>query len=409
MLSAQVFDVYQKPSFDESIQRVETRTYYPFVNSFNNNDNIEIIVQQSDVWMGIYNAALYIVGKIEKTSGEGTATLVNNAGAFLFESISYELNGKELDAIRDPGIASTLRGYLCYSMDDSRHLSISGWNYPSSTIVNSRDGTFSLRIPLAHFLNIFNDYKHGVCGKHTIRLVRARNDANCMLIQEAAGKAAGSTKYKLSINTIELKVPHITPSDHIKLDLLKAIKTDAPMLIPFRKWALHELPSLKEGATEEVWSVKTCATVESPRYVIVAFQTNRRDIFTTDPTYFDNVDITNLALHLNTEYYPHERMKLDFANNHFIEAFHNYTDFYPSYTTTPQKPTLLDYAAFKNHAIFVIDCSKRNEAMKSPTTDIKLHMESKTGFPANTRAYCLIIQDRIIEYYPLSEDIKIIQ
>jgi hypothetical protein len=408
MLSAQVFNVYQKPSFDESIQRVETRTYYPFVKSFNNNDNIEITIQQSDVWLGIYDAALYIDGKVEKTAGTGTVSLVNNAGAFLFDTISYELNGKELDSIRDPGVASTLRGYLCYSKDDSRHLSISGWNYPSPAILNSADGTFSLRIPLAHFLNIFNDYRHVVCGKHIIRLVRARSDANCMVIEEATGADPGTTKYKLTIDTIELKVTHITPSDDVRLDLLKAIKSDVPMLMPFRKWSLHELPALKEGATEEVWSVKTCATSEAPRYVIVAFQTARKDDVTKDPTLFDNINITNITLDLNSDRYPYERMRLDFPNNHFNEAFNNYVDFYPSYMNSTLKPSLLDYPAFKNRTLFVIDCSKRSEQMKSPTADIKLRIESKTGFPANTRAYCLLIQDRLIEYYPLSEDIKIV-
>jgi hypothetical protein len=50
-----VFNIFQKPQFDETIQKIESRSYYPYVKSFNNNDAIEITINQSDSWQLMYD------------------------------------------------------------------------------------------------------------------------------------------------------------------------------------------------------------------------------------------------------------------------------------------------------------------------------------------------------------------
>ncbi|KAG5865290.1 hypothetical protein JTB14_036908 [Gonioctena quinquepunctata] len=59
-----VFDMYRRPKFDESIQRLETRTHYPYVKSFGNNDIIEIPIQQSEAWLLMYDAVITIKGTL---------------------------------------------------------------------------------------------------------------------------------------------------------------------------------------------------------------------------------------------------------------------------------------------------------------------------------------------------------
>ena len=49
-----------------------------------------------------------------------------------------------------------------------------------------------------------------------------------------------------------------------------------PIIIPFRKWELYELPSLRPS-NREIWSTKTLTNLEKPRFVIVAFQVNRKN------------------------------------------------------------------------------------------------------------------------------------
>ncbi|CAG9762620.1 unnamed protein product [Ceutorhynchus assimilis] len=257
MLSNRVLDLYKTPLSDDSISRIDSHTSLPYIKSFENNDIIEISINRNDAWVLIHDAALSIRGKLKKTAGAGNVKFVNNAGAFFFDSITYLLNGIEMEHVKDPGITSLIRGYLCYTEEDSNHLNVAGWNYPDVPATYT-DGAFFMRIPLYHLLGIFTDYKMAISGKHTIRLVRARNDANCMLITGA------DTKAELVIEKIDLKVKHIIPNDCLKIQLLQSVKTDRPILIPFRKWELHELPALNVGSTKEMWSVKTTTSVDCP-------------------------------------------------------------------------------------------------------------------------------------------------
>ncbi|KAJ8977832.1 hypothetical protein NQ317_011916 [Molorchus minor] len=204
--------LFQDPNFDESIVREEVRTYYPFVKSFGNNDEVEIAIYQQDSILLMSEAAIIIEGTLKKNAtGTGTIEFTNNAGAFLFDSISYELNGKEVDKVRDPGTVSLLKGYLCYEKEDSS-LSIGGWNYPEGHLVtyDPTKSTFYLRIPLWHLLGFFHDYKKIIFGKQILRLIRSRTDNNCFKVSK------DDTNGELTITNIELKVKHVFLNDVIK-------------------------------------------------------------------------------------------------------------------------------------------------------------------------------------------------
>ncbi|CAG9818968.1 unnamed protein product [Phaedon cochleariae] len=176
---------------------------------------------------------------------------------------------------------------------------------------------------------------------------------------------------KITIESINLKVPHLTPNDDIKLQLLTRIKADESMMIPFRRWELHELPALTQGSTIEIWSVKTCSALDSPRYVIVFFQTKKADNLHEDVTLFDNANIKSIRLALNSDYYPQERMLLDFSRDQYADAHFNYTEFNKSYHNCQEKRSLVNFAEFKSRPMFVIDCSRRYLGLKSSTVDIK--------------------------------------
>ncbi|CAG9818863.1 unnamed protein product [Phaedon cochleariae] len=165
---------------------------------------------------------------------------------------------------------------------------------------------------------------------------------------------------KITIESINLKVPHLTPNDDIKLQLLTRIKADESMMIPFRRFELHELPALTQGSTIEIWSVKTCSALDSPRYVIVFFQTKKADNLHEDVTLFDNANIKSIRLALNSDYYPQERMLLDFSRDQYADAYFNYTEFNKSYHNCQEKRSLVNFAEFKSRPMFVIDCSRRH-------------------------------------------------
>lgn len=64
---------------------------------------------------------LILKGSLNKT-GNGTVNMVNNAGAFLFDSVKFELYGQIMEYVRDPGRISTTREYLRYDLNSSKDL-----------------------------------------------------------------------------------------------------------------------------------------------------------------------------------------------------------------------------------------------------------------------------------------------
>ncbi|KAJ8909769.1 hypothetical protein NQ315_007966 [Exocentrus adspersus] len=269
-----MFNVFRKVKFDDSIEKIEWRTYYPYTRSFRNNDVIEIVINQSTLFDATYDSQLLVSGKIIKT-GDGDVSFVNNAAAFMFPSVKYVLGGgsKEMELVQDTGIVSTVRGYLCYTPEDSNHLAISGWNFPNSPKLNP-DGTFSFLIPLKHFFNIFNDYRTVICGMQTFTFTRANNDANCFLVKEKT--PTGNTTVKVDIENVELKIKRIYPESGIKERLLECVAANNSIIISYRQWDV-QVKSLAAGAISDAWAVKTTSHVESPRYVIVCFQVEKLD------------------------------------------------------------------------------------------------------------------------------------
>lgn len=113
----------------------------------------------------------------------------------------------------------------------------------------------------------------------------------------------GTKTASLTIDRIEWHVPHVVVNDEIRLKLLKTLNGNKSIYLPFRRWELFELLSLRKTKTD-IWPVKTSTNLEKPRYVIVAFQTNRKDNLNADASKFDHSSITNLKLHLNADSFP---------------------------------------------------------------------------------------------------------
>jgi hypothetical protein len=65
MLESDILDFDSNYTIDSKICKVEYHSYIPYTNSFKNNDEIRIGVQQTDVYPYLHESFLYIEGKIE--------------------------------------------------------------------------------------------------------------------------------------------------------------------------------------------------------------------------------------------------------------------------------------------------------------------------------------------------------
>lgn len=83
-----------------------------------------------------------------------------------------------------------------------------------------------------------------------------------------------------------------------------------------------------------------------------------------------------------------------------------YSKFQESYYKNNSQP-LLTPAQFKEIApIALIDCSHQMDEIKIGPVDLKIEFKCKSNIQPNTSAYCLILHDRIVEYNPLTNNVK---
>lgn len=108
--TANIIDIGEQVAFDDSIESIEVHPYNPYNDSFKNNDVINICINRQDLMVLPSQSQLLVEGTINKE-----CTFVNNGIAYLFQDIRYELNGVEIDRLKNCGITSTMKGLVSYS------------------------------------------------------------------------------------------------------------------------------------------------------------------------------------------------------------------------------------------------------------------------------------------------------
>lgn len=398
-----MLQITELPQFDNAIESYEIHTYNPYNNSFKENDEIRIPIHQQDIYILPSASSIFIEGHAEVVKKDATGKetffnvdFTNNPFMFLFQDLRYEMNGVEIDRIKNSGITTTIKSYVSMNEGESKMAALWGWDIKGF----KNKSYFSVVIPLNKILGFAEDYnKIIINSKHELILNRSNNNLNSALIPDTA------TNVNVKIERIQWRMPHVKVSDRERLLLLKHLEKDKSIQIPFRNWDLYEYPLLPK-TTKHSWSVKTSSQLEKPRYVILGFQTNRKNSKTKDCSMFDHCNVTNVKLFLNSHYYPYDSLNLNFNENKHGILYEMYTKFRQSYYNLPADP-LLDMNDFKEKApLFVIDCSRQNESLKTGPVDVRLEIECSHDIPDHTSAFCLIINDRLVEYKPLSHIVR---
>lgn len=391
-----MFAIESAAEYENTVTSYEYHTYKPYAScTYKNNDEIRIAVSQQDIITAPFESTLHITGKIagKKTGGvDANISLVNNAVAHLFDDIRFEIGGIEVDHTKNPGVASTIKGLISVRDVEMGSLKNACWLGAGKTLDKVKEFTFS--VPLRMLLGFAEDYKKVLVNvKQELILLRAATDLDAITSVDA-------TSCTIDITSLYWRLPHVTVVDTFRLKLLRMVEKDTPVQIPFRSWELHEYPSLPQ-TTRQSWTVKTTSQTEKPRYVVLAFQTDKKNNPTKDMSSFDSCNLTNVKLYLNSQYYPYDNMHGDMTL--FYEMFSRFQKAYYGRDTYPS----VDLDTFKDQTpLYVIDCSKQNDTIKSGPVDVRLEFEAKSNFPEKTTAYCLILHDSHLVYTLLTGSVK---
>ena len=148
--------------------------------------------------------------------------------------------------------------------------------------------------------------------KHSLTLVRKTDD-------DAIFRGATAGAGKVSLDKISWYMPHVIPADAEKFSIYKTIESKVKLPVAYRIRQCNML-SVSES-TSFTWRLIVKTAPEKPRFIIVAFQTNKDGNQTKNPSIFDHVNLKNAYVTLNSDRYPAVDYNLSFSNQKFSRVY----------------------------------------------------------------------------------------
>ena len=160
--------------------------------------------------------------------------------------------------------------------------------------------------------------------KHNLTLTRnTDNDAIFRTANDAAGNPFADGKVILS--KISWFMPHVTPADKDKMELYKIIERKEKIPVGYRMIQCDS--ASVPQATSFSWRLSVKSSPEVPRFIIVGFQTNKSGRQLQNPSLFDNVNVSNIYVMLNSVRYPTTDYNIAFTNQKFSRAYGDAAEF----------------------------------------------------------------------------------
>ena len=313
-----IFRITEPILKDDSIDRYENIAYEPVARTNLNasGQDIRLTIETQDIFTHPSESYLIIEGRLIKADnnsyGRDDPVSITNIGMmYLFKRIRYDLSGQKIETLVHPGQATTMLGLLKYPDDFSKSKGLNqlwykdttvnaedantGWEIRRYQIIRNSDprGTVSFKIPLKHIFGFCENYDKVVYGlKHNLTLTRNDdNDAIFRAANDAAGNAVANGKIILS--KISWFMPHVTPADKDKMELYKIIEGKEKLPVGYRMIQCDSA-TIPE-ATSFSWRLSVKSSPEVPRFIIVGFQTDKSSNQFTNPSIFNNVNVSNLC------------------------------------------------------------------------------------------------------------------
>ncbi|KAB0805187.1 hypothetical protein PPYR_02157 [Photinus pyralis] len=391
-------NLFSSVKYEDMIVECDRRTYHPYsTNAYGNSDEINLVIQKADLITATYDSVIYLEGTL--TSSEAKQfELTNNAPLFLFDEIRFTLGDQVIEIVRLPGINSAIKGFCSYTTDQSNCLSQAGWSPRNKPLqlLNANKTAFCASIPLKHVLGFAEGYKKPLVNiRQELTLIRSKTDEDCY---------KSEAEVKISLSKVTWKVPYVIPNDSMKLSIYSRIDKNVPIQVAFHARDLYAYPALP-STRSLVWPVKSSTGFQRPQWLLVAFQTKKRNQKGENASQFDHLGVENIKANINNRRYPYEQQNLSFADNKYIDAYEEYLNFRTQYYDS-ESSSLLSYEEFKKQPIFVINCTRHNESIHNVVIDLKLEVETSEAFAADTSAYCIILHDVLIEYEPFTNIVR---
>ena len=140
------------------------------------------------------------------------------------------------------------------------------------------------------------------------------------------------------------------------------------------------------------------------------FQTDKDGDQTKNPSTFDHVNLKNAFVTLNSDRYPAFDYKLSFSNQKFSMVYGDAALFGVKLVDMDVLITQAPSDSKTLFPLFTFDASKQKEKLKSSVVDIqiKTNFTENINYPANSRAFALVISDKTLSFQSDGNKISVV-
>ena len=328
------------------------------------NININIILNREENHLNLRDSYLEIEFVVSNDAGgvfakDANIRLVNYGMMALFSSIKLETSGGRTIEYIDHGHPNLLMYKILTSTGDE---------YESGFVRNqgNRDsqlkgdhiaaqrGHMYMMIKMSDLFGFVNDLEK-IIYVLGFKLILKRNNNDRALFRVNANPGAVANDSNIEIRDISWCVPSIDPSKDNRIIVQKVLNKKNN--VDFSYYERKTFYKNVANATNFLFDLGMESGMERPQYIIVGFENNNVNEQTHDASTFDVMNDTECYCKIGSEFYPEDRMNINYLTNNYNEAFEEIVSFNKADNGLPHniKP-YINHRTFKsNYRIFVFN------------------------------------------------------
>ena len=414
-MSLEDFQLIDNEPIDNSIiKRDYTKVYHnQGANLNDSNQNVDFIFGENNNYHQIGNAYLELDITVRNTAGNFTNAsairLVNNGFAFCFkEATLATTGGMEIEVNKYVGPVSTIMrmitskdGDLSSYFDKNGESVIDNDNPLKKILINNHavevnKGKIKGQLALEHIFGFCRTFKK-ITKNLGFHLTFKMNDLQDIIFTTIADDI------NVTINSLYLYVPQLIPSTSTQLMFNEAIMNN--YTITFDSWYTERKIS-NDGRELQV-DIASAQGINSPKYLISAFQTNARTTpnKASNPAIFDDNNVTKYFVEIDGVRYPKDGVLNNFEENSYLDQYRDLKLFYKEYLGEVLLQPYISYSDMKYlYPIQITDL--RYQVDHITPKKIQLFEEFSED-PAYERIFIILVRHRQIEM--ISDGNKIIE
>ena len=285
--------------------------------------------------------------------------LVNYGMMALFSSIKLETSGGRTIEYIDHCHPNLLMYKLLTSIDDEyKFCFVRNQGNRDSQLkgdhIAAQRGHMYMMIKMSDLFDFINDLEKIIYGLG-FKLILKRNNNDRALFRVNANPGAVANDGNIDIRDISWCVLIIDPSNYNRIIVQKGLskKNNVDFSYYERKTFYKNVPN----ATNFLFDLGMESGKERPQYIIVGFENNNVNEQTHYASKFDIMNVTECFCKIGSEFYPEDRMNINYGTNNYNEAFKENVSFDKDYNGLPHNiKSYINHTTFKsNYRTYVFD------------------------------------------------------